>query len=63
MDQMICTVRKERDGQWVRAIVVVHETPHREVHATQWCGTSDRAKGWADWYCKRNNLTIVYSDF
>lgn len=60
---MICTVRKERDGNMVRAVVVVHEVPAREVHATPWCSSSERAYGWAQKYAVKNSLTIAYSDF
>ena len=60
---MICSVRKERDGKTVRAVVVAHETPEREVYASPWCGASERAFGWAKKYAAKNGLTIAYADF
>lgn len=59
---MIASVRKERDGNTYRAVVIAHGAALREVRATQWCGTWERARGWAERYCKKNNLTITYSD-
>jgi len=61
---MICTLRKEsHSGGWLRAVVVVHEVPEREVHATPWCQSSERAKSNAERYARKNDLTIAYSDF
>lgn len=60
---MICSVKKEREGGFVRAVVVAHEVPEREIHATPWCQSSERAFGWAEKYAAKNSLTIAYSDF
>ncbi len=60
---MICSIKKEREGSMVRAVVVVHEIPAREVHGTPWCNSSERAFGWAKRYANKNNLTIAYADF
>lgn len=61
--EMICTVRKERDGNMVRAVVVVHEVPDREIHVTPWCATPERAFGWAKKYTTKKGLQIAYADF
>lgn len=63
MTASICSVRKETDGGFVRSVVVAHESTHRNVHATPWCQSSERAFGWAKKYASRNGLAIAYSDF
>jgi hypothetical protein len=59
---MICTIKRERDGGFVRVIVVAHEVPGREVHASPWCQTWERAQRNAKRYAERNGLTVAYSD-
>ena len=61
-DGSICTIKKEADGGWFRAIVVAHEVPAREVHGSPWCQTWERAKGHAERYARKSGLTVAYSD-
>lgn len=58
-----CSVTWEEDGAFqaprVRAVLVAHGFPAREVHASTWSQDRDRALREVERWAQRNNLTIV----